>query len=500
MDGKKVIGVLVVSILMASFVVVLISLPTAPPDNGETTDTTPPVITITGPSADAEVYGAETVTFAVTDESGVPRSEIYIDGVLTAVGQSYNWNTRGVSDGPHTIMYRARDPSKNWASSSINVTVNNSISFSSSDFDGVFKVMAYNIQESGINPDWKEVVKEENPDILMLVETGFWDDDGSSNLNSAVTELNSYFVDEDPYEGFTAQGISFSTSGEAVLSRFPVLTFRQIQSVNLDDASGYDVTHDFVDAIIDINGTSVHFVGCHLKAGGGTQNENRRDWENEGIINYFDSLGDVPIVYLGDINSYSPADSGPLAPSGDLGEGPMTMLIEPDDPVYGQYSSEVHNFTDVFRTLNPTDPGFSFGHQYTPMLGRIDYIITNQFFEDKLINSTTGDTAHALTGADHFAVDAFINWTGGLNITPLSFEYNETIITRKLLPSLRIYTPDVSIELNSISTFNVNEQAGLFQNPIEVGFSDNTLASVSTKVSALASVKTRGGLIFKTFL
>jgi len=361
-------------------------------------------------------------------------------------------------------------------------------------------VIAYNIQESGINPDWKEVVKEENPDILMLVETGFWDDDGSSNLNSAVTELNSYFVDEDPYEGFTAQGISFSTSGEAVLSRFPVLTFRQIQSVNLDDASGYDVTHDFVDAIIDINGTSVHFVGCHLKAGGGTQNENRRDWENEGIINYFDSLGDVPIVYLGDINSYSPADSGPLAPSGNLGEGPMTMLIEPDDPVYGQYSSEVHNFTDVFRTLNPTDPGFSFGHQYTPMLGRIDYIITNQFFEDKLINSTTGDTAHALTGADHFAVDAFINWTGGLNITPLSFEYNETIITRKLIPSLRIYTPDVSIELNSISTFNVNEQAGLFQNPIEVGFSDNTLASVSTKVSAFASLKTRGGLIFKTFL
>ena len=500
MDSKKVIGVLVVSILMVSFVVVLISLPTAPPDNGETTDTTPPVITITGPSADAEVYGAEAITFTVTDESGVPRSEIYIDGVLTAVGQSYNWNTQGVSDGPHTIMYRARDPSTNWANSTISVTVNNSISFASSDFDGIFKVMTYNIQESGIDPDWKEVVKEENADIIMFVETGYWDDGGSEDLIAAVEEFNAYFVDENPYEGFCAQGISFSTSGEAVLSRFPVLSFRQIQSVTLDDASGYDVTHDFVDAIIDINGTTVHFVGCHLKASGGETNENRREWENEGIINYFDSLGDVPIVYLGDLNSHSPADIGPLAPSSDAGYGPMTMLIDPDDAVYGQYSSGVHNFTDVFRTLNPTDPGFSFGHQYTPMLGRIDYIITNQFFEDKLINSTTGDTAHAPTGADHFAVDAFINWTGGMNITPLAFGYDETTITSKLLPSLRIYAPEVSVEHNSISTFNVNEQSDLFQNPIEAGSSDNTLASVSTKVSALASVKTRGGLIFKTLL
>ncbi|MHA2026076.1 MAG: Ig-like domain-containing protein [Candidatus Thorarchaeota archaeon] len=453
MDTRKtIVAVLLAVLVSASLVVIFISLPATPPDNGETTDTTPPVITITGPSADAEVYGAEAITFSATDENGVPRTEIYIDGVLTAVGQSYNWNTLGVSDGPHTIMCRARDPSTNWANSTIDVVVNNSISFASPDFDGIFKVMTYNIQESGINPDWKEVVKEENADIIMFVETGYWDDDGSEDMIAAVDEFNAYFVDEDPYEGFCTQGISFSTSGEAVFSRFPVRRIIQIQSVPLDDETGYDVTHDFLDAVIDINGTSVHFVGVHLKAGGGVDNENRREWENEGIINYFDSLGDVPIVYIGDINSNSPVDTGPLAPNGDTGYGPMTMLIDPDHPVYGQYSSEVHNFTDVFRTLNPTDPGHSFGHQYTPMSGRIDYIITNEFFEDILINSTTGDTAHAFTGADHYSVDAFLNWSGGMNVSALKFVPDDTSITN-LHPRLRIFNLELSVELNTNSVF-----------------------------------------------
>ncbi len=449
MDSRKIVGIVILVILIVTLMAVIITLPQSPVEV-ETTDTTPPVVTITGPSADAIVYGAEAITFRATDNSSIPRYEIYIDGVLTAVGQSYNWNTRSISNGIHNIRCRARDASSNWGEANINVTVDNSINFASTDFDPVFKVMAYNIQESGIDPDWEEVVKEENPDILILVETGYWDDDGSADLNTAIAELNSYFADEDPYEGFCAQGISFSTSGEAVLSRFPVLTFLQIQVVYLDDESGYDVTHDFVDAIIDINGTEVHFVGCHLKAGGSSADADRREWENEGIINYFDSLGDAPIIYLGDLNSYSPVDTGALAPnSPDAGYGPLTMLIDPEDPVYGQYSSEVHNFTDVFRELNPTNPGYTFGHQYTPLLGRIDYIITNQFFEDKLINSTVGDTAHALTGSDHYCIDAFLNCTGGLNITSLGAGPENSMNTENLPIGLQLYTPDLSSEIFS---------------------------------------------------
>ncbi|MFW9806136.1 MAG: Ig-like domain-containing protein [Candidatus Thorarchaeota archaeon] len=452
MDTKKMLlAAFVIILITSSLIAIIISIPPEQPANG---DTTGPTITITGPAADTTVYGAEAITFKARDNSSIQRYEIYIDGVLKTVGQSLNWNTRSEEDGQHNITCRARDEYSNWGEATISVTVDNTISFTSGDFDPIFKVMAYNIQESGINPDWMEVVKEENPDIAIIVETGFWDDRGSDELNDVVAELNSYFVDENPYEGFCAQGIAFSTSGEAVLSRFPVVHFRQIQVVNLDDASGYDVTHDFIDALIDINGTEVHFVGCHLKAGGTSIDADRREWENEGIINYFDSLGDVPIVYLGDLNSYSPVDTGALAPNDpDAGVGPLTMLIEPDDPTYGQYSSEVHNFTDVFRQLNPTDPGYTFGHQFTPLLGRIDYIITNQFFEDKLINSTVDNTAHSFTGSDHYCVDAFINWTHAFNATALRSEPENSAVTGQLPGGLRLYTPDLSSDQISETRF-----------------------------------------------
>ncbi|MFW9834772.1 MAG: Ig-like domain-containing protein [Candidatus Thorarchaeota archaeon] len=453
MDYRKVIiGVFIAILLTSVIVVIFISLPRTPPTNGNNTDTTPPVIAITGPLDNAVVYGAEAITFTATDNSSIQRYEIYIDGVITAVGQSYNWNTILVSDGQHNITCRARDEHSNWGQDTINVIVNNTVTFTSADFDPIFKAMTYNIQESGINPDWKEVVKEENPDILILVETGFWDDDGSKGLRNVVSEFNEYFVNEDPYDGFCAQGIAFSTSGEAVLSRFPVVYFRQIQNVYLDDATGYDVTHDFIDAVININGTEVHFVGCHLKAGGTAIDGDRREWENEGIINYFDSLGDVPLVYLGDLNSYSPVDNGTLAPnSSEAGVGPMTMLIEPDNPTYGQYSSEMHNFTDVFRDLNPTEPGYTFGHQFSPLLGRIDYIITNQFFDDALINSTAGDTPHAFTGSDHYDVDAFINWTTVANVTALKADRKISTIISSLPSGLRDYNPNPSIDECRIS-------------------------------------------------
>lgn len=406
---------IVVVLLVAAGVLLLIPSPTTPDDGEETGDTTPPVITQVYPENDTTVFGAVPLSFTAHDNSSIPRYEIMIDGVLVAVGQSYNWNTRGEEDGSHTITYRARDSSANWGSASVLLTVNNTLP--EYEFTGKFKIMTYNIEESGINKDWKEVVKEENPDILMLVETGYMEDNGNRMLRSALDEFNAYFSDELPYVGLAAQNIAFSTSGEAIMSRYPVLAFKQIPRVTLDDATVYDVTHDFIDAVIDINGTEVHFIGNHLKAGGGDDNQQRRNYENEGIINYMDALGEVPIVYLGDMNSYSPQDN--VTNDSNLGYGPMTMLVEPDDPVYGEYSSQVHNFTDVYRALNPNETGYTYGHQYEPFLGRIDYIIVNSFFTDKLINSTVGDTAHAYSGSDHYCVDAWISWDGtdAVNLT-----------------------------------------------------------------------------------
>ncbi|MHA1906757.1 MAG: Ig-like domain-containing protein, partial [Candidatus Thorarchaeota archaeon] len=362
-------------------------------DNGVVNN--PPVVTITAPSGGATVSDTVTITVSVSDEDTL-TPDIYIDGGYVATALSYDWDTTGFSDASHTIYAEATDTGALTGSDSIIVNVDNS---GEPPVETAFKVMSYNIEASGTNADWKQVVKEENPDILILVETGTWDDNGNYILNQVVDEFNTYFVDELPYVGYCAQAITYSTSGEAILSRYPVTAFNQIPLVPLDDSSNYDVTHDFVEAVINIDGTELHILGAHLKAMSGAVNEDRRERETEGIINYMDNLGNVPIMYMGDLNSFSPDDTGDLAPLGDLGYGPMTMKLYPGDATYGQYSSTVHTFTDVFRTLNPLDPGYTYGHQDAIYLSRIDYIVVNSFFVDKLINSTCGDTATADTGS-----------------------------------------------------------------------------------------------------
>ncbi|MBN2229059.1 MAG: lamin tail domain-containing protein [Candidatus Thorarchaeota archaeon] len=361
----------------------------------------PPTIIINSPEDGATLSGIVTVNFTAVDKRPIRWYQILIDGTVKSWSTLYVWNTTEESYGEHVITCRAIDRSWRWGEASITVTVDNRAR-------DALKIMSYNIEASGTNPDWKQVVKEEDPDILVVVETGTWDDNDNYILNQVVNEFNTYFLDELPYTGYCAEDIQYATSGAAILSRIPIISFNQIPIVTLDDTTEYTVTHDFVEAVVNIDGIDVHIFGAHLKAMSGAENEFRRERETEGIINYMDSLGDVPIMYMGDLNSFSPDDTGDLAPLGDLGYGPMTMTMRPDDPIYGQYSSTVHNYTDVFRTLNPTDPGYSYGHQDAQYLSRIDFIVVNSYFEDRLINSTVGDTLTADTGSDHYSVDVFI--------------------------------------------------------------------------------------------
>ena len=273
-----------------------------------------------------------------------------------------------------------------------------------------FKILVYNIEASGIDPDWKEVVKEENADIFVAVETGDWDDAGgdgfdNTDFNNLVTEFNNYFTDEDPYVGVTTQEIGSQYSGEAVLSRFPIISTTQIPIVKLDNGASYYVSHDFFDVEVSIGGTNVHIIASHLKCCQGPSEEEKRERAQEGIINYMDDLGNVPIVYAGDLNSFSPEDIGINPYQSGLGYGPCTMLVDPDDPTYGQYSSTIHSWIDVHRELNPSDLGITYGFSYN---SRIDFIYVNQFFFGDILNSTTGDTAHASSGSDHYSVDVFI--------------------------------------------------------------------------------------------
>ncbi len=380
-------------------------------DNGGGADITPPIVTIISPMANSIVSGIVTISMSATDANGISSYAIYINDILRSSTNIYSWNTTQEIDGSHTILCEAIDPSGNNGSDTISVTVNNSeIIHEPSE---IFKLMTFNIKESGEDPaypDWKTVVKEENADIIMFIETGYWDNNNDEKLNQYVNEFNTYFTDEDPYVGYGTQGISFWTDGVAIMSRYPIIAYNQVTDVILDNTTSYDVAHDFFDVEINVSGTLIHVIGSHLKAMSGAINEQKREWEQEGIINYMDNLGNIPIVYLGDLNSFSPEDWGLNTLQTGFGYGPLSMMIPPyNNPDtggdYSAFTSSIHSWTDVHRTLNLADLGIT-NLTYD---SRIDFIYVNQASSSYIINSTTGDTAHAMTGSDHLTVDVFIN-------------------------------------------------------------------------------------------
>ena len=374
-------------------------------------DDIPPNVIITSPIEGTSVSGIVSITMEASDASGVSSHAIYIDDIHRSSTNSYSWNTTQELDDDYTILCEATDPYSNTGSETISVTVNNSMVIPPPN---VFKVMTFNIKESGEDseyPDWKEVVKEENADIIMFLETGSWDDNSNLKLTQHVDEFNAYFSNEEPYTGYCTQGISYSTDGAAIMSRYPVISYNQITHVSLDNSTYYDVTHDFFDVEINVHGTLINVIGSHLKAFSGTENEQIREWEHEGIINYMDNLGSTPIVYLGDLNSFSPEDWGLNTLQSGLGYGPLSMMVSPyynpdNGGDYSAYSSTIHNWTDVHRTLNPTDWGVTYPGEYN---SRIDFLYVNQLLTSYIVNSTTGDTTHAFSGSDHYTVDVYFN-------------------------------------------------------------------------------------------
>ena len=457
-------------------------------------DTTAPSVTINSPSNGATVSGATTISISATDVSGIVSYEILIDGVLKSTTTSYSWDTTTEADlSSHTILARAQDGAGNWGESSTSVTVDNTVPPPPSG--GAFKVMSYNIEQSGINPDWLQVVKEENPDILTLVEVGTWDDNGNALLNQYVSDLNAYFTNEVPYQGVVTQGIAFDTSGEAVLSRYPIVSTNQLALVTLDDGSTFDPSHDFLDVELNVDGTNTHIVASHLKCCSGATNENKRDRAQEGIINYIDSLGNLPVMYMGDLNSFSPFDTGALAPKGDLGVGPMSMMVDTSSPVYGSYASIVNTWTDTFRFLNPTDPGYSYGHQNPTYASRIDFIVANQFFDGYLVSSTVGDTPTANTGSDHYPVDVIIDFGGSADTTAPS---QVTGLSANAFSDTQIdLSWSAATDNIGVTGYNIYRDSSLLTTTASTSFSDTGLTAstvYSYQVSAFDAAGNEGAL------
>jgi subtilisin family serine protease len=93
-------------------------------------DTTPPTTSITSPGAGATVSGTTTVSASASDNVGVTRVELYVDGSLagtdTTSPYSFAWNTTTVANGSHSLQTRAFDAAGNSGSSAtVSVTVSN---------------------------------------------------------------------------------------------------------------------------------------------------------------------------------------------------------------------------------------------------------------------------------------------------------------------------------------------------------------------------------------
>ena len=101
----------------------------------EEVDTTPPTVTITSPQTNSTVYEIVTITCMSSDNEGVDRVELWVNGVSTDISDnsepySLDWNTTTFEDGDYTIIVRSYDTNENTTDSEpIVLTVDNTQSY-----------------------------------------------------------------------------------------------------------------------------------------------------------------------------------------------------------------------------------------------------------------------------------------------------------------------------------------------------------------------------------
>ncbi|MCK5142000.1 MAG: hypothetical protein KAQ70_07390, partial [Candidatus Heimdallarchaeota archaeon] len=231
-------------------------------------DRTPPTVEFSSPTSLDIVSGTHNIEYLMADTGGytakIQTIDLYIDDSLVSNDASFSWDTTEYDDGYHTLFVKVVDGAGNSAEATILVTVDNFLDSAPTD---MFKILNYNVFESGVNPEWKDVVKAVNPDIAVFVETGDWDNSEDRQLNAYVKEFNGYFYNEAPYVGYTTQGIKWNTQGEAILSRYPILDVYQAEILHADNDTVVDLTHALLHVVVDIEGNEVHIIAIHLKAG-----------------------------------------------------------------------------------------------------------------------------------------------------------------------------------------------------------------------------------------
>jgi len=132
-------------------------------------DTTPPSVTISFPVNGAIVFEVVSITCMSSDNEGVEKVELWVNGVSTGVSDdsepySFEWNTTTLDDGSYTIIVRSYDTSGNTTDSDpITLTVDNS---TSTPNGGNITSVTYTLTEMTV--EWEETTDGDFRDYKVL--------------------------------------------------------------------------------------------------------------------------------------------------------------------------------------------------------------------------------------------------------------------------------------------------------------------------------------------
>jgi hypothetical protein len=159
----------------------------SPKSGGSTGDTQAPTVSITSPSNGATVSGTVSVAASASDNVGVTRVEMLVDGVLAATDTGapfqFAWDTTTGANGSYSLRARAFDAAGNSATSSaVAVTVSNSTSTSE-------EIVLWTAGATRINGAWRLVADSTAAGGLRMHHP----DAGAAKIVAASASPTDYF-------------------------------------------------------------------------------------------------------------------------------------------------------------------------------------------------------------------------------------------------------------------------------------------------------------------
>ncbi len=225
-----------------------VSSPTPPPAT-PAPDTTPPTISVTGPSSGATVQGTITLSASASDNVGVVLVQFKLDGAnigsaLTSAPFTYSWDTTGVANGSHTISAVATDAAGNSATASnVSVTVNNAVSSPPSGSGPSVVQSAHGSGNGGsFNVSLPSPTQAGDLVVVLLNSLSQTPVSFSDNKGSTYTLGGSAY---DTVNGRDFAGVYYRTNAQAGVQNFTVTTNYVATSIFVVEISGASVSAPF---------------------------------------------------------------------------------------------------------------------------------------------------------------------------------------------------------------------------------------------------------------